>query len=445
MKGALCLIAALSSFALARAQSPIVRAHLEPSSGIIVGEPVRLVVEVLAPNYMTGSPDFPGFELENAIVVLPQERAQNVSERIGSMTYAGLIETYTLYPQQAGDFQVPPAQISVTYAAHPPNSTTTRVPLPSLAFHADLPPAARGMGYFLPTTRLTLEQRWDSPLNRARVGDTLTRTLTVTATKMQAMLIPPLPIDAPAGIRVYQAEPTVQDYKTSRGDFVYGRRAQSAQYLIQKVGDYTLPAVELKWWNLSTKRMVTATVPAVHFTAAANPQAIAELPPEPEAVVTQQPVKVGFWRKYGKPVEGSAAAMLGLLLLIWLAVRVTPRIIREVRAWRTRVVHSEPYLFRKCVRACCQNDAPEAYAQMLRWLRLLRPGLSLCDFVEKARSQELAAEVDALGEAVYAHPDERARWTGSGLARQLKQVRRETDLSKPEYKTLPAMNPALRR
>jgi hypothetical protein len=69
---------------------------------------------------------------------------------------------------------------------------------------------------------------------------------------MQAMLIPPLPFEAPDGIRIYPEEPAVQDQKTDRGDFVFGRRIQSAKYLIQKEGDYALPAIELKWWNLTT-------------------------------------------------------------------------------------------------------------------------------------------------------------------------------------------------
>jgi hypothetical protein len=92
-----CMVA-LSSF-IAAAQTPVVRARLDPANGILVGQPVRLVISVFVPNYFTGSPDFPDFELENAIVVLPQDRPQNSSEQIGGVTYAGITETYTIYPQ----------------------------------------------------------------------------------------------------------------------------------------------------------------------------------------------------------------------------------------------------------------------------------------------------------------------------------------------------------
>jgi hypothetical protein len=280
------------------AQQPIVRARIEPDKGILVGQPVRLIVTILVPNYFSGAPELPEFELENAIVVLPQETPQNSNEHLGRVTYAGITETYTIYPQQPGDFQLPPADITVPYASAPPQTTVARLPLPALRFHADLPAAAKDLDYFLPTSSLIMQQKWSRPLKNLRVGDSIERTITVTATKMQAMLILPIPTEAPNGLRVYPQEPVVQDKKTDRGEFVYGQRVQSAKYFIQSEGDYTLPPIELKWWNLSTNRLVTATLPAVRFTAAANPNYVSELPPEPEAIAVTKPTQASMWTRY---------------------------------------------------------------------------------------------------------------------------------------------------
>src|ERR1700761_2315232 len=211
MKRVLVIIFAAFIALRAAAQSPVVEARLEPSHGILVGQPVRVVVTVYVPNYFTGSPNFPEFEIENAIVVSPQDRPTNSNKQIGSVRYAGITETYVIYPQQAGDFHLPIEQLTVPYALAPPNSTVAHVPLPALAFHADIPAAARDLDYFLPTTALTLQQKWSSPMKNLRVGDTMERSVTVTATKMQSMLIPPLPLDAPDGIRGYQEEPIVYD------------------------------------------------------------------------------------------------------------------------------------------------------------------------------------------------------------------------------------------
>lgn len=442
MKRAVLVLVLVLAFALAvQGQAPVVHARLEPTTGITVGQPVRLVVEVLVPNYFTGSPDFPEFEIENAIVVLPQERAQNANERINGLTYAGIIQTYTLYPQQPGDFQVPPAQIGVTYASKPPKSTTARVSIAALRFHADLPAAAQGLDYFLPTTQLTMQQKWSGPLDKVRVGDTITRTITVSASKMQAMLIPPLPAQAPDGIRVYPGQPIVQDMKTNRGDFVAGRRTESAKYLIQKEGDYTLPAIELKWWNLSTKRLQTAILPTVHFVASRNPGVVTELPPEAESVVVAPPEPVSFWKRYKAQVELGIPMALGILLLLWLALRYISRIVGGARAWRERVKRSEPQYFRNLMQACRRNSPSDAYSRLLEWLRLWRPGIRLQEFVAESQDPELAAQIDGLGCAIYSPGTKTSVWTGAGLALALKRVRAKKSGADAVRSSLPLMNP----
>src|SRR5277367_2535109 len=156
-------LAALFSF-MAGAQTPVVRARFDPANGILVGQPVRLTVSVFVPNYFTGSPEFPEFEIDNAIVVLPQDRPQNSNERLSGITYAAITETYTIYPQQPGEFHLPPAETAIPYASAPPKTTVAHLTLPTPVFHADIPAAARDLDYFLPTALLTIQQKWSSPL-----------------------------------------------------------------------------------------------------------------------------------------------------------------------------------------------------------------------------------------------------------------------------------------
>lgn len=383
------------------AQTPVVRAHFEPAKNILVGQPVRLVVSVFVPNYFTGSPDFPEFEIENAIVVLPQDRPQNSNEQINDFTFAEITETYTIYPQQQGDFQLPPAEIAVSYARTPPKSTVTHLTLPALAFHADVPAAAKDLDYFPPTTQLTIQEKWSAPLKNLRAGDSVERTITVTATRMQAMLIPPLPLQAPNGIRVYPDEPSVQDQKTDRGEFVFGRRTQSAKYFIQKEGDYTLPAIELRWWNVSTNRLVTATLPAAHFTAVANPNYSVELPPEPEQVPLAQPKHVSFWTKHKFWIRIAAPCCIAALFLLWLGWIYLPRIGVRLQAWRMRHKHSEPMYFHDLQSACKGNHASEAFTSLLKWLTCAHPGATIQEFVNSTADSTLSSEIDRLGASLF--------------------------------------------
>jgi len=408
----------------AAAQSPVVRARFEPTKDILVGQPVRLVVSVYVPNYFTGSPEFPEFEIDNAIVVLPQDRPENSNMQINGVSYAGITETYVIYPQQAGDFHLPPANIPVSYAAAPPKSITSQPPLPALWFHADVPAAAKDLDYFLPTTSLTIRQSWSHPLKDLRVGDSVERTITVTAAKMQAMLIPPLPLDASDGIRVYPEEPVVRDQKTDHGDFVHGRRTQTAKYLIQKEGDYTLPSIELKWWDLSTNHLVTAALPPVHFSATANPNYVAELPPEPEPMTAAPVQRMSLWKRYRSLIRNVAAWCAAAFLLGWIGWRFLPRGYRSMKAWTERRKHSEAASFLKLQHACLHNDAEQSYVWLLKWLAMQYPGMSLQQALQITDNPALTSAADDLGATLFSKGGHGNSWDGRKLSTLLKQQRR---------------------
>jgi hypothetical protein len=441
MKRALATIFGVFFTLAAAAQSPILQARLEPSHGILVGQPVRLVVTVYVPNYFTGSPDFPEFEIENAIIVLPQDRPTNSNTEIGGVRYAGITETYVIYPQQAGDFHLPPEQVTVPYALAPPKSTIEHVSLPPLKFHADVPAAAKDLDYILPTTALTIQQKWSSPTKNLRVGDSIERTVIVTATKMQAMLIPPLPLDVPDGIRVYPEEPTVHDQKTDRGDFVYGRRIQTAKYFIQKEGDYTLPPIELKWWNLSTHRLVTATLPAVHFTAAPNSGYVTELPPKSEPVSVTPAKRKNLWKQYRLRILIAALCCVAVSLLLMIVWRCLPRARRRLQAWQERRQHSETTYFRNLQRACAQNNAAQTYIWLVKWLAVAFPGASLQQALKRLGNPGLTSGTNDLGEALFAERAPKKPWRGKGFATLLRQQRKHHRMHLSTHQYLSDLNP----
>lgn len=444
MRRLLCFLILLSGPYFMTAQEPVVRAHLEPAGNIMVGQPVRLIVSVFVPNYFSGSPEFPEFEIENAIVVLPQDRPENSNTQINGASYAGIAQTYVIYPQQTGDFRVPSARLSVPYAIAPPRSTTAHPLLPGLIFHAGVPAAAKDLPYFLPTTRLTITQKWSRPLRGLRTGDSVERIITVTAAKMQGMLIPPLPLDQPDGIRIYSTEPAVRDQKTARGDFIYGQRIQNAKYFIQKAGNYTLPAIELKWWNLATNRLAIATLPETKFTAAVHPDYVPELPPpavEPVAMTRQ---KVSLWHRYRSTFRLGleiTVAVIGLTILFGLVHRIRVPLLYW---WRQRKA-SEKALFRNLLHAARADDAKQAYPNLLRWLNVVLPGMSLNRQLGSLPLRPLRGLVDQLTAYLYGPSRsgiDSTAWRGSELASSLKKARAHLS-TKREHSgnKLPPLNP----
>jgi len=439
MRSLLLTVALASAASLASAQSPVIHAKLVPATNIIVGQPVHLVVEVLVPNFFTGEPLFPTFELENAIVVLPEESTENFNETVNGQSLSGIRRTYFLYPQQAGDFHLPSVQIVVPYAIAPPKGTEAHLTLPRLTFHADIPVAARDLSYFLPTARLAMQQRWSAPLNKLRVGDVVERTITVTVDKMQGMLIPPLPFEAPAGIKAYPEEPKVQNQMTDRGEFVQGLRVQSAKYFIQKEGDYTLPAIELKWWNLNTNRLVTATIPVVHFTAAPNPGYVAELPPDLEAAAIVPPKPTSLWSRYRWTLK-ITPWVLAALVLAWLVYRYLPGSMQRLQIRRKQHAQSEGVHFRSLLRACRRNDAHTAYTRLLLWLGHAERRSTMDILLYQNGDEDLTQQVNALTETLFSSSSNKT-WSGRIMANRL-QKHRHAQTRKIRQKTpLPSLNP----
>ena len=407
------------------AQSPVIRAHLEPSNNIMVGQPVRLVVSVFVPNYFTGSPEFPEFEIDNAIVVLPQDRPQNSNTQIGNATYFGITQSYVIYPQQAGDFHIPPAKFSVPYAIAPPKSTTAEIALPALSFHAGVPAAARGLPYFLPTTRLTMTERWSRSLKGLRTGDTVERTITITASKMQAMLIPPLTFEQPDGIRIYNGEPTVRDQKTDRGDFIYGQRVQTAKYYIVKPGDYTLPPLELKWWNLLKGQMTASSLNAVHFSAIGNPEFNVELPPVDQPTSSPAPKKIALWNHYRAMLKTSAIGVIftvAIVLFAWLS----KYLYRKAAVYRESYKASEGACFHTLIHYAKSHDSKLTYTQLIRWTNHIFPGTPLGEIVRDQVHGDLRYQVETLATIVYsAEAAGIGEWNSNELVLQLKEFRRQ--------------------
>ena len=103
------------------------------------------------------------------------------------------------------------------------------------------------------------------------MGDSITRTVTIQAAETPAMLLPPVTFPALDGLAVYPAQPALQDKTEGRTDALTATRTDSATYILQRPGDYVLPAIDVRWWNAGEGRVETAHVDAVTMQVAPNP------------------------------------------------------------------------------------------------------------------------------------------------------------------------------
>jgi len=416
---------------------PIVRAKFVPAGSAIVGEPVRLQVEILVPNFFTGAPEFPAFDMDGAIVTLSDDRPEHFNEQVNRATFAGIRRFYLIYAEQPGTFALPAVVISVPYAAKPPETTVANLQLPPMHLSAILPPQARNLDYFLPTSRLTLTQQWSKSISQLRAGDSASRTITVTTQKAKAMLIPPIAFSVPDGVSVYLQATSVDDEKNATGAFTRGVRTERATYVFARPGDYVLPEIEITWWNLSSRKLITAKLPSAEVHVTQDTAYRSEVPPEAETAVAAQPATPG-WRSYLRISRRYLPVFVLTAVLAWIFWRCHAKLVAYCRSSVARHRDSEAGHWHRLTRALSANDASRSYTSLLAWLRRL--GLPLAVFQSNAGDPLLDRQIELLARTLF-EPAGITLWNGRALQSSLTRHRRFAAASAAKSRYLPPLNP----
>jgi hypothetical protein len=335
---------------------------------VTVGQPVALTVDVFVPTYFTGAPRFPQLDVKDAMVVFVDE-GQNLTESVGEVAYAGQRRSYLIYPQREGAFEIPSFEVKVSYAVDGKASPRTSASARGGSFTATVPEAARRLEHFIATPSFQLTEATDRTLEGLKVGDSITRTITMTAVEAFAMMLPPLPFPPVDGLRVYPAEPRLSDSGGERGETRVGKRVESVTYVLEKEGQYRVPAIDIDWWDTVARTVRRASLPELALTVAANPDLKAEIPlPEDPS---EKPPPPDPWKPLREALRryGPLAAVLLLFMALLLRLfRARIRALRERHQARRVEREESAAAYRERLRKAALSGPTELLAATYRWL-----------------------------------------------------------------------------
>lgn len=402
------------------APEPVLRATLDPPR-VVVGQKTTLRIDVLAPNYMTSPPELPDFQIRNA-VTRPLQNV-NLSEQHDGTTYAGVRFEFEIYPQEPGSYAVADQKVRIRYAADPPATREIELPLPRVAFEAFIPRAAAGLTPFLAANRLAIEQTVQRSSDHLKTGDAVTRTVLIKAEGVPAMLLPPQRFAAIDGLALYPAQPSLEDKTAGRSDALLSTRVDSATYMLQRPGDYSLPAIEVRWWNLGSGKIETAHLDAVTLQVAVNPD-------QPGAAVgpgsSRSTLDILF-NLVADHLPLTIIALAALAALTWVMPRAVRAMAERYRRLRRAYLQSEAWSFEQFRSAVRRRDAKAAYFALLDWLQRfepLAPDHSLETLKEAARDATLDQELGAIERQLFAPERSPENWSGTELLRRVSAARR---------------------
>lgn len=139
---------------------------------------------------------------------------------------------------------------------------------------------------WLPAESLTLTEAWSPDPPVFRVGEPVTRTLTLRAHGVTAAQLPDLEPAAADGIKLYPDRPQAQT--RNDGDTLVAEKILKSALVPMHAGTFELPEVRLAWWDTTANQTRIAVLPARRIQVLAGEAGTVAPTPAP-AAVTQQP------------------------------------------------------------------------------------------------------------------------------------------------------------
>ncbi len=173
-----------------------------------------------------------------------------------------VILKYSVFANQAGELTIPVMTFTGLQNGQRRvfGSTGTQVIARSkqLTIKVNDAPVVDGQQWF-PADNVSIESDWSGDISALKVGEPITRTITVSAIGQQASAIPPLTLEnLDDGLKSYKDQPRLDTGKSSQG-FV-ATRIESEAIVANKAGRFEVPAVTIDWWNTKTKQWQTSTL-----------------------------------------------------------------------------------------------------------------------------------------------------------------------------------------
>jgi BatD DUF11 like domain len=136
-------------------------------------------------------------------------------------------------------------------------------------------PAGAVGSYWLPARNVTLSAAWNPAKLTARAGDPVSLDLDLEATGLTAAQLPDLSslLRFPSGLQAYPDQAKLTD--ASRNGHLVGNRDQTIAVMADQPGHYTIPALEVTWWDTQTNQPRAARLPARTLTILPAPGAAA--------------------------------------------------------------------------------------------------------------------------------------------------------------------------
>jgi hypothetical protein len=345
------------------------------------------------------------------------------STQVNGVDYWVTERKYAIFPQQSGVFTIPPLTLTAEVVGEQrPQfngffnrqiTETRRVSSEAITLNVQALPASFTDPAWLSAESLQLKETWSSNDLKTKVGEPLTRTITLIAKGSTVGQLPelskPLNMD---GIKTYPDQPVLNEDKQSDG--LVAQREEKVAYIPSQPGQYNLPAVSISWFNTQTQQVETAQLPAVTINtveAAVNATPIPNEQPKNQVTEllpnsTQEAGSEVLWQ-----ILSGCLALGWLTHIGWLYRRGRRQKLATEKVQAEKSSQSSGH--EKALKtACQQNQATAAKQALLAWGKQRYFADNLTAIASQC-SEPLRSEILWLNQRLYS--DVQDSWNGQSL------------------------------
>jgi len=365
----------------------------------------------------------PSFEGAQASVYGDDTNSQTIRNGI---RYNTITRQYKLTATQAGQFEISSPLLTGTLrkvvavsewqnrvVAEPINVRGQRLNINVKAIPADY------QGEWLVSEDLRLIEDNDLDAQQYKVGDPITRSITLQIASISKDKLPTIKLNYPKSLRLYPDQDQLQEGQAN--GLTYGIRIMSHAIIADTAGTLTLPEIKLNWFNSRTNKAEVAILPEQVLTIlpAEQPQ-LTTLPAETTLAPVKQTIIVDHQALIYWQVAVAVLIMLLLLMFFYhLAYRRSQTPNKAVKKQLNPLDENALMLKKSLI----NHDAPKCYSLLLKCAQQQYPTLkSLNELPAKSaldaeKSELLKHEIQWLQ---ICCSDKSQQWNANKLAELLK-------------------------
>ena len=381
--------------------------------------------------------------------ILQIGKDQESEQLINGKRFRVIARTYSINPQESGEFTLLSPRFSgevMMQSIRQSNFSGFAQTKPVSVVGDDITLTVRPIpvdyqGQWLPSDILTLSQEWQPDIDNFKVGEPITRSITLTVAGLSKEQLPKLVVGVPKGLKVYPDQAELRSSLTK--ERLVSQQVQNFAIVASRAGSYELPAITIPWFNTVTNKIEQTQLAAQKIIVHTN----ADFPEESPNVnnnnaMTPSPSEQLKNTQVTSILAAQNSWLQWLFLALWLLTSFA-WIIKTLLNRKSNNSNSPSKFYRGVnqsktndtydilISACRNNQAEQVLASIVPWINDLagkkQSISSLDEAIKKINNKELVNEIELLQQSLYGKnsSNQKSTWQGYKLTSLIKKINKK--------------------